>query len=72
MRLTPLWLSIWGIVAVILMLVACALSLFSDTPITGQIFLVLPIGLQEMVLAVWLLTRGFREDEIENRNMPLT
>jgi hypothetical protein len=63
-RLIPSWLSAWGIIAAILMLVACALSLFSDKPITGYTILVFPIAAQEMVLAVWLLVRGFREKAI--------
>jgi hypothetical protein len=62
-RLIPLWLSVWGVLAAILMLIASALSLFSDNPITGYTILVLPIAVQEMALAVWLLARGFREKD---------
>jgi hypothetical protein len=58
-RLIPRWLSSWGIVAIILMMAACVLSLFSDNPVTGYALLVLPIALQEMVLAVWLIVKGF-------------
>ena len=59
-RLIPRWLSGWGIVAVVLMLTACVLALFSDNPVTGYIPLAFPIFLQEMVLAVWLIVKGFR------------
>jgi len=58
-RLIPRWLSGWGIVAIILMLTACVLALFSGNPITSYIPLAAPIGLQEMVLAVWLIVKGF-------------
>jgi hypothetical protein len=58
-RLIPRWLSGWGIVAIILMMAACVLSLFSDNPVSGYALLVLPIALQEMVLAVWLIAKGF-------------
>jgi len=58
-RLIPRWLSGWGIVAVILMAAACVSSVFTDSPVTGYGLLVLPIFLQEMVLAVWLIARGF-------------
>jgi hypothetical protein len=58
-RLIPRWLAGWGIVAVILMLAACVLALFSGNPVTGYIPLALPLFLQEMVLAVWLIVRGF-------------
>jgi len=58
-RLIPRWLSGFGLVAIILMFAACVLAVFSDNPITGYTFLVIPIALQEMVLAVWLIIKGF-------------
>jgi hypothetical protein len=58
-QLIPRWLAGWGIVAIILMMVACLLALFSDNPVTGYILLAFPIFLQEMVLAVWLIMKGF-------------
>jgi hypothetical protein len=64
-RLIPRWLSGWGIVATILMMTACVLSLFSGNPITGYTLLVIPIALQEMVLAVWLIVKGFSLSAIE-------
>jgi hypothetical protein len=58
-RLVPRWLSAWGMAGALLMMSACLLALFSDNPVTGYTFLILPILVQEMVLAVWLLTKGF-------------
>jgi hypothetical protein len=58
-RLIPRWLSGFGIVAIVLMLTACVLSLFSGNRITSYIPLAFPIFLQEMVLAVWLIVKGF-------------
>ncbi len=60
-RLVPRWLSAWGIGAVILGAVAALLILFgaAETMSTTQIVLNIPIGLQEMVLAVWLIAKGF-------------
>ena len=58
-RLVPRWLSGWGIAGVLLILIACLLALFSGDPVTGYTLLILPIGIQEMVLAVWLLVKGF-------------
>jgi hypothetical protein len=57
--LIPRWLSGFGIVAIILMSAACVLSLFSGNVITSYIPLAFPIFLQEMVLAVWLIVKGF-------------
>jgi hypothetical protein len=58
-RLIPRWLSGFGIVAIILMMVACVLALFSGNRITSYIPLAAPIFLQEMVMAVWLIVKGF-------------
>jgi hypothetical protein len=58
-RLIPRWLSGWGIIAAALMMTACVLSMFSNTPVTGYALLILPIAVQEMVLAVWLIVKGF-------------
>ncbi len=58
-KLVPRWLSVWGLLACGLMLLACLLSLFGSTPVSDYIPLAAPIFLQEIVLAVWLLTKGF-------------
>ena len=58
-RLVPRWLSGWGILAIILMFVACLLALFGHHPVTTYVPLALPIAAQELVLAVWLIAKGF-------------
>ncbi len=58
-RLVPRWLSGWGIAAEFPMLIACLSALFSHTPVTSFTILILPIAVQEMVLAAWLIFRGF-------------
>jgi len=58
-RLVPRWLSGWGIAAVLTMVIACLFALFRNNPLTGYTLLILPIGIQEMVLAAWLLVKGF-------------
>jgi hypothetical protein len=60
-KLLPRWLSVWGIVAILLHLASCLLTIFNiigpSSPM--QVFLLAPSGLQEIVLAVWLLVKGF-------------
>jgi hypothetical protein len=68
-RLVPRWLSGWGIVGVVSMMIASFTALFSDNPITGYTTLILPIAVQEMVLAFWLLFKGF--DLSESRAIPV-
>ncbi len=63
-RLIPRWLSGFGIVAIVLMMAACVLALFSGNRITSYIPLAAPIAVQEMVLAVWLIVKGFNPSVI--------
>ncbi len=60
-KLIPRWLAGWGFIAVVLSLASALLSLFGQVvPFsTVSVLLNLPIGLQEMVLAVWLIVKGF-------------
>lgn len=68
-RLVPRWLSIWGLVAILPYLVPVFLGLFTDVDVsttsTTTVLLDLPLGLQEMVLAVWLIVKGFATDQVE-------
>jgi hypothetical protein len=59
-RLVPRWLSGWGLVAVIPYLAQAMLAFFGKGASTESM-LVAPLALQELVLAVWLIVRGFRE-----------
>ena len=58
-NLVPRWLSAWGIAALFLLMAACLLALLNQNPVTSYVLLAAPIGVQEMVLAVWLIVRGF-------------
>jgi hypothetical protein len=58
-RLLPRWLSGWGVLAAVSMEVAVLLSIFLDKPVTSYVVPAAPIALQEMVMAVWLLVKGF-------------
>ena len=61
-RIVPRWLSIWGVVGVLLGLVAALLVMFQVTASmsTVQVVFNVPIAVNEMVLAVWLIVKGFR------------
>jgi hypothetical protein len=60
-RLVPRWLSGWGLLAAALYWAAGVLVMFhAITPLeTPHMLLQSVLGLQELVLAVWLITRGF-------------
>jgi hypothetical protein len=61
-NLLPRWISGWGLIGAILFEAAGVLHLFALIGQTSTIMLVLvlPIGVQEMVMAVWLIVKGFQ------------
>jgi hypothetical protein len=58
-KLVPRWLSIWGLLAVVLHFTEGLLTLFGVLPASAETLLALPIFLQEMVFAGWLIVKGF-------------
>jgi hypothetical protein len=60
-RLVPRWLSGWGLAGVSLTAISSILVFyrFIEPMSTVQVIFNLPIGLQEMVLALWLIVKGF-------------
>ena len=65
-RLVPRWLTVWGLVGITLVIIGALLVLFHLIPVFGTVQVVpyLPIFLQEMVLAVWLIAKGFNPSSI--------
>ncbi|MHB9034556.1 MAG: DUF4386 domain-containing protein [Anaerolineae bacterium] len=70
-RLVPRWLSAWGLVFGILGIVSCALvSTGLIVPFgTVQVIMVIPMLPQELVLAVWLIVKGFNPSAIAATSM---
>ena len=62
-RLLPRWLSIFGLVTAVLITASAVLSMFEvglNLPDgVFELILVMPIAVQEMVMAVWLIVKGF-------------
>jgi len=61
-RLIPRWLSGWGLVGAVLYLVAPLASMFGSE--LG--ILMLPLAVQEMVMAVWLIVKGFNPSALDS------
>lgn len=70
-KLIPRWLSGWGFIAIALHLSAALLFTFGEEPFsTITLLLNIPILLQEMVLAVWLIVKGFNPSANVPRSVP--
>jgi len=55
-RLVPRWLSGWGFVGAAIIFVSYIMQFYG---FESLVFLFLPIALQEMVFAVWLIVKGY-------------
>lgn len=65
-ELIPRWLSGWGLLGAVLSLVATVLASFTQDFGMESVhtYLNAPIGVNELVFAVWLLAKGFNPSAI--------
>ena len=65
-KLIPRWLSGWGVLGAVLSLAATVVGSFTHDFGMASVntYLSAPIGLQEMVFAVWLIAKGFNASAI--------
>ncbi|MBI5961334.1 MAG: DUF4386 domain-containing protein [Chloroflexi bacterium] len=71
-KLTPRWVSMWGIIAVSLYIPAALLDMFDVVTQEDSTFtlMMMPMFLQEMVMAVWLIVKGFNRSSAEPAKVP--
>ncbi len=69
-RLIPRWLAIWGLIGVILGLGAYLIQFSSASALASTEIEIghIPIFLQEMVFAVWLIVKGFNSSAIDSES----
>jgi hypothetical protein len=77
-RLVPRWLSVWGLIGGALLVTYGVLGVFGFNTEMGSPYMLLamPIAVEEMVFAVWLLTKGLEPprasvDRIEEPRTPV-
>lgn len=59
-KLVPKWLAGWGVAGAVLYLLVGPLVAYGLEPFSStQVLLVAPLGVQELVFAVWLIVKGF-------------
>lgn len=61
-RIVPRWITVWGLMGIPLYVAAYLLAMYGAVGInsTAVNLLSMPLAVQEMVLAVWMIARGFR------------
>jgi hypothetical protein len=66
-RLVPRWLSIWGFLGAGLALAASSMVLFGMADIVTPLYLILnaPLAAQTLLLALWLIRRGFNVTSLD-------
>ena len=60
-RLLPAWISIWGLIATLLLIMVNLLELLISNPLLKLMYL--PIVLNEFVLSFWLIVKGLNQNE---------
>ncbi|MCJ8320172.1 MAG: DUF4386 domain-containing protein [Colwellia sp.] len=59
-EIMPKWLTIWGIIAIIMAFIISTLNLFNvETPTFIAVIFYIPIALNEIIMSVWLIVKGF-------------
>jgi len=69
-KLVPAWLSIWGILGNTLIMLASFLLLFKLIEVVSIEYgiMTIPLVLQEVVLAIWLISNGLKSTVITQNN----
>jgi hypothetical protein len=64
--LIPRWLAVWGLIGVPLMFASGLLVMFESLSSSASALnlLVVPLAVQEMVMAVWLIVKGLRRQPV--------
>ena len=68
-KLLPRWISVWGLLAAIALLTGALLSVFTSISPTITLLIISPIAVQEMVMAGWLIVKGFNPSAITSASV---
>ena len=67
-RIVPRWIASWGLIGIPFYAAAYLLAVYGVVGINSSEvnLLCVPLAVQEMVLAVWMIARGFRPAAVSN------
>lgn len=77
-KLVPRFLSVWGLLAAVLMFIGVMLALFglgifANIPLMkGMLYFAPPIALNELVLSVWFIVKGFNSSAVASGSAQTT
>ena len=73
-RIVPRWITLWGFAGIPLYAAAYVLAVYGAIGgnSSEQNLLQVPLGVQELVLAVWLIARGFRPAAVSTTPEPVS
>ena len=66
-RLIPRWLTIWGLIGVVPYLTNALLHFF-HVDISMGMYLEIPLAIQELVMGLWLVIKGFNQAAVKKLN----
>ena len=70
-KLVPRWLSIWGLIASVIYMAAAYMVLFGFEPLSpAYIAMNIPLALNEAVLGILLIVKGFNMKVIDSKEKP--
>lgn len=69
-RVVPTWISVWGFIGGLLLLASAVIEMFGTALGGWQAIFTAPIGLNEMVLALWLIVKGFDMRHLDAHPVP--
>ena len=67
-KLIPGFISIWGLIAVTLLCIEIVCNIFDSS--VGGMLIMMPLGLNEVFLGIWLMVKGFDRSRIVDINIP--
>jgi hypothetical protein len=68
LQLIPRLISVWGFIAALALSTGSVLTTFIDISPAVTILVQAPIAVQEMVLAIWLIVKGFNSSAIASES----
>ena len=67
-KLVPRFIAVWGLIASIVLIVASLINMIAGNTVIPFIFSHLPVILNELFLAIWLIVKGFNSEAIASES----